>query len=254
MKKTLSDEVRSLLFADEKQVGQTFRLMETGITLTKELVNAGVGGNNGVVNTNKQIIKAILEGTVPKSSIIATYTYRVINRLRSQNIDVSKETENYLDELTGALKRHAASREAVAHDTEVLVAGSEALAKRADQLENAVYVYSFPTYLHFGTIDDPEVKWLKIGSTKNAVWQRIVDQNRQTSMPEDPVLIRIYHSENMNVAEVENKFHQTLEKVGHERSSATRTRAGKEWFATTEEALDALAALMELKIESEFEF
>ena len=250
----IQSDIKSLLIADEKQVGQTFRLMESGVNLTKDLVNAGVGGNAGVVNTNKQIIRSITDGSVPKSSIIATYTYRVINRLRTQGISISKSTEEYLEGLYADLKLHAGTREAVVHDTEALVAGSEELAKRASTLENAVYVYSFPTYLHFGTIEDPEVKWLKIGSTRNAVWQRIVDQNRQTSMPEDPVLIRIYHAENMNVAEVESKFHKTLEKVGHERSAATKTKAGKEWFATTEDALDALAELMNLQIESDFEF
>jgi hypothetical protein len=247
-------EIRVLLNSDEKQVGQTYRLIETGVTLTKDLVAAGVGANPGVVNSNKQIIKSILDGIVPKSAIMATYTYRVINRLRSQGIQISKSTEDYLDGLYAALKLHAGTREALVHDTETLVAGSEELAKRASTLENAVYVYSFPTYLHFGTIEDPEVKWLKIGSTRKAVWQRIVEQNRQTSMPEDPVLIRIYHAEKMNVAEVESKFHKTLEKVGHERSTATKTKAGKEWFATTEDALDALAELMNLEIESDFDF
>ena len=48
---------------------------------------------------------------------------------------------------------------------------------------------------------------------------------------------------------VEKKFHYTLERVGHERSAARRTKAGTEWFATTLEAIDALADLMELKIE-----
>lgn len=61
----LSD-IKSLLNADDKQVGQTYRLMESGINLTKDLVNAGVGGNTGVVNTNKQIIRSITEGSVPR--------------------------------------------------------------------------------------------------------------------------------------------------------------------------------------------
>jgi hypothetical protein len=110
-------------------------------------------------------------------------------------------------------------------------------------------VYSFPTYLHFGTIEDQEVFWLKIGSTKNSVWQRIVEQNRQTSMPEDPKLLRIYHKDPMNIDAVEQKFHTTLDRVGHERSAARRTKAGKEWFASTLDAVDAIAELLELEIE-----
>ena len=72
-------------------------------------------------------------------------------------------------------------------------------------------------------------------------------------MPEDPKLLRVYHKNGIDVSEYEKKFHDTLEKVGHERSSATRSRAGKEWFATTLSALDALASLMQLEIESEIQ-
>jgi hypothetical protein len=90
---------------------------------------------------------------------------------------------------------------------------------------------------------------VKICSTKNSVWQRIVEQNRQTSMPEDPKLLRIYHKAEMNIDELEKKFHSTLERVGHERSAARRTKAGTEWFATTLDAIDAIAELMDLQIE-----
>jgi hypothetical protein len=68
-------------------------------------------------------------------------------------------------------------------------------------------------------------------------------------MPEDPKLLRIYHKENMNIDEIEKNFHTTLEAVGHERSAARRTKAGTEWFATTLEAVDAIAKLMALEIE-----
>jgi hypothetical protein len=68
-------------------------------------------------------------------------------------------------------------------------------------------------------------------------------------MPEDPKLLRIYHKEDMNIDEIEKKFHSTLERVGHERSAARRTKAGTEWFATTLDAIDAIAELMDLQVE-----
>lgn len=250
----LAQELEDFLYSDELQVGQTFRLLRQGITSNKELVEKGVGANSGVVGINKQIIKAILDGEVPNSGNISRYTFRVINRLKSRTPIRSNELNNYLDNLQLALAERSKSSEGAVHDVEQLLESSEKLARKANEIKNAVYVYSFPTYLHFGTIEDTDYKWYKIGSTRNAVWQRIVDQSRQTSMPEDPVLIRIYHSETKPIAEIESKFHKTLERVGHERSSASRTRAGKEWFATTEDALDAIAELMELNIESDFEF
>ena len=62
-------------------------------------------------------------------------------------------------------------------------------------------------------------------------------------------MLRIYHSEILTAEQVEKKFHNVLEKIGHERSSAIFTKSGKEWFATTLDALDALAELMDLQIE-----
>jgi hypothetical protein len=68
-------------------------------------------------------------------------------------------------------------------------------------------------------------------------------------MPEDPKLLRIYHSKVFTAEQIEKKFHNVLVKIGHERSSAINTKAGKEWFATSVDALDALAELMNLDIE-----
>lgn len=248
----LATELDLLLSNDEMQIGETHRLMKAGIVSAKDLVANKAAANTGAVSNNKAIITSILNGTVPKGASIAKKTSRVVKRLLSSGFTISEQTEAYLKNLHADLERRSEAIEAVEHDQANLVKQSEILSEQASQLKNAIYVYSFPTYLHFGTIEDPELRWLKLGSTKNAVWQRILDQNRQTSMPEDPVLLRIYHSEGMDVSEIERKFHTTLEKVGHERSSATRTRSGTEWFATTEEALDALADLMGLQIESEF--
>ena len=247
----IQSELAALLDADEMQVGQTYRLMKSGITSAKELIERNAAGNPGVVSNNKAMITSILTGQVPKSASVATSTARVIRRLLANGTPISDETKTYLDNLLVDLAQRAASSDAVEHDQISLLKQSDVLSERAKYLANAIYVYSFPTYIHYGTIEDPSLKWLKIGSTQNSVWQRILDQSRQTSMPEDPVLLRIYHAEGMDLGEIEKKFHRTLERVGHERSSATRTRAGKEWFATTEDALDALAELMGLQIEAD---
>lgn len=245
-------ELDALLSSDDMQIGETHRLMKEGVISAKDLVASKAAANTGAVSNNKAIISSILNGTVPKGASIAKKTSRVVKRLLANGFPLSDETGNYLRSLIADLEKRSEAIEAVEHDQANLVKQSEILSEQVSHLKNAIYVYSFPTYLHYGTIEDPDLKWLKLGSTKNAVWQRILDQNRQTSMPEDPVLLRIYHSDGMDLSSIERKFHTTLEKVGHERSSATRTRAGTEWFATTEEALDALADLMGLQIEADF--
>lgn len=247
------EELKTYIRNDTKLLGEVFVLSESGVQ-PKEMVSQGVAANVAVIYQNKQMLRAILDRELPTSSSIALYAARAVTRLMNSNQDMSDECLAYLDVLARDLRARAEDSQAVIADQTSLVVGSDSLAKRVRDLSEAIYVYSFPTYLHFGKIDDSDVKWLKIGTTRNAVWQRIVDQSRQTSMPEDPVLVRVYHRAGADLAAIERKFHKTLLSVGHEQGSATRVKAGTEWFATTEEALDALADLMGLEIETSFTF
>ena len=242
-------EIRELLAQDDLLLGSIFRVMDNGVTNALEIAKQSGASNRGVVYNYQKMIQAILEGTLPNSASISRNAARSITRLVKNAQDLTPATLNYLNEIRAKLIENAEAEVAVLHDQESIEAQSIALAKKASTIQNGIYVYSFPTYLHFGTVEDHEVYWLKIGSTKNSVWQRIVEQNRQTSMPEDPKLLRIYHKDGINIDEVEKKFHTTLDRVGHERSAARRTKAGTEWFATTLDAVDALAELIELDIE-----
>lgn len=248
-KETILEELETCLLNDDKLLGVIFRLNKDGIKDPLQLAQKSGAANRGVVYNNLIIIKALLQRTIPKSSSLSRHSARAAGRLIKNNPDISKELFNYLSELRNELMNNSESRSAVELDQKNLELQSEVLAKKASAIRNGIYVYSFPTYIHFGTIEDEEVSWLKIGSTKDSVWQRIVEQNRQTSMPEDPKLLRIYHQDEMQIEELERKFHSTLERVGHERSSASRTKAGREWFATTLDALDAIAELMGLNVE-----
>jgi hypothetical protein len=172
-----------------------------------------------------------------------------VGRILKNNSTMSALLKDYLTGLKLSLEENTNNVTAVLHDVDKLDQQSAALARQAVGIQHGIYVYSFPTYLHYGTVEDQQLYWVKIGSTKNSVWQRIVEQNRQTSMPEDPKLLRIYHKADMNIDEIEKNFHTTLEAVGHERSAARRTKAGTEWFATTLDAVDAIAKLMALEIE-----
>lgn len=246
-------ELKNILSEDDKLLGVIFNLSEIGVTNAQELATKSGAANRGVVYNNLNMLKALLYGEMPTGASISRHSMRAIDRLMKNN-NVTEELRGYFEILRRALQENSENLSAVNHDREILEKNSERLSEKASKYSHAIYVYSFPTYLHYGTIEDPDLIWLKIGSTRNSVWQRIVEQNRQTSMPEDPKLLRIFHKDGMDLSIYEKKFHDTLEKVGHERSSASRSKAGREWFATTLAALDALAELMELKIESEIDF
>jgi hypothetical protein len=242
-------EVRQMLAKDDLLLGAIFREMENGVTNALQLTELTGAANRGVVYNYQKMVTSILEGTLPNSASVSRNAARSIARLIKDADVVSKPTLDYLNLTRARLIENAEAENAVQHDQKSIEVQSQALAQVASTIQNGIYVYSFPTYLHFGTVEDQDVYWLKIGSTRNSVWQRIVEQNRQTSMPEDPKLLRIYHKPDMKIEEVEKNFHTTLEAVGHERSAARRTKAGTEWFATTLEAIDATAKLMSLDIE-----
>lgn len=236
--------------ADEYLLGQVYALYAEGVTDAKELVARTDAANRGVVYNNLAMIRALLEEKIPKGASMSRQSSWAVGRILKNHPDMNPELKKYLSDLKVQLNNNTENLHAVLHDQEKIDQQSDSLAKQASEIQNGIYVYSFPTYLHYGTVEDPTVAWFKIGSTQNSVWQRIVDQNRQTSMPEDPKLLRIYHKPNMNIDEIEKRFHSTLERVGHERSTARRTKAGTEWFASTLDAIDAIAELMELSIES----
>lgn len=249
MNSSVLTEVKAMLAKDQLLLGSIFNAMEAGVTNTLDLVEKSGASNRGVVYNYQKMLSAILEGTMPNSASISRNAARSISRLIKETTSISPATSEYLNATRARLIENTESETAVLHDQASLEAQSAALVKVASTIQNGIYVYSFPTYLHFGTVEDQEVFWLKIGSTKNSVWQRIVEQNRQTSMPEDPKLLRIYHKDQMDIDAIEQKFHTTLDRVGHERSAARRTKAGKEWFASTLDAIDAIAELLDLEIE-----
>jgi hypothetical protein len=246
---TVQIEVKAMLANDALLLGSIFNAMEAGLTNTLDIAKKSGASNRGVVYNYQKMLSAILEGKMPTSASISRNAARSISRLIKETASISPSTLEYLNSTRAQLIENTESETAVLHDQASLEAQSEALVKVASTIKNGIYVYSFPTYLHFGTVEDQEVFWLKLGSTKNSVWQRIVDQNRQTSMPEDPKLLRIYHKDQMDIDAIEQKFHTTLDRVGHERSAARRTKAGKEWFASTLDAIDAIAELLDLEIE-----
>ena len=244
-------EIRKLLREDKTQLGDTFRLMEQGINKSSELVEKGSAANVGVIAHHKYIIKAIVDGVLDtKSANLATYARRAIDRLLASESasNISQDAKDLLSERRSKLLEIISDKDAIQNDTIELVSESAKLEDKLKQISNAIYVYTFPTYYRAGVDGDLDVRWLKIGLTTNSVWQRIVEQNRQTSMPEDPILVRVYYGEGIDLKETESKIMNTLRRVQFEQSAARNTKAGKEWFATNEDSIDAIAELLGLTI------
>jgi len=104
-----------------------------------------------------------------------------------------------------------------------------------------VYVYTYPQYLIAELISDDERTLFKVGASR-ATSRRLEDQRRQTEVPEDIKVIRVYPSD--FCFEDEAHFHEILKKAGHHHKT---TRAGTEWFRTSLPMLDAIANALELE-------
>src|SRR5690606_10519373 len=108
----------------------------------------------------------------------------------------------------------------------------------------AVYVYTYPHYWRYPTVENTRRTLLKIGMTKVDAEARVREQTRQTAVPEDPVILRVYASPSRDPQDVERDFHRLLNAADHTRP--TKGSSGREWFETSIEFLDAIAKVLGL--------
>jgi hypothetical protein len=128
----------------------------------------------------------------------------------------------------------------VTSDDELLLAeATEATAEAEAANLPGVYVYSFPAVL----ADEQEgLVRLKVGKAGGAATDRVFGQESAvTGWPEPPLLLRVYSHEFLAPSEMEERLHDALDAVGHNRVGGRRV--GREWFWTSLDAIDALARL-----------
>ena len=82
----------------------------------------------------------------------------------------------------------------------------------------------------------------KIGMTTKDAHVRVRQQARQTAIPEDPLLLRVYTHPVRDPKELEKEFHRLLDSADHSRGD-TNT-GGREWFETSTEFLDTIADVL----------
>lgn len=98
-----------------------------------------------------------------------------------------------------------------------------------------VYVYSYPQYLSMESVSPNGTAFYKIGAS-GRVANRVERQARQTEVPEDLVLVRVFYDE--NPFELEAKFHSILRAANMHQKT---TQGGVEWFSCNLATIDAIA-------------
>jgi hypothetical protein len=232
------DELDNALDANPGQLGEVFRLVKDGAQSNKEIVELGGAANEGAVWSLRSALTTIRDASLPTAPSVARGTAsRIRSLLRTPSL--SAEAIQYLNGLVEALDALTVDEGALAQEAAQLEDQSQKLEASIGDLAG-IYVWSLPTFLRVPQKVDPDRYWFKIGKTARSADGRIAEQVRQTGLPEDYVLCRVYVPPLGSVGEAEAIFHSTLVEFGHAR--ATGRFAGREWFATTLDALDRLAA------------
>ena len=238
----LREKLHRLLYTVSGQLGTVYRAM---------VAHPGAGpgdllqhtdcANSGVVANRRIIVMAIMEGAEPGGASVARQAVSTIARLLRDATD--EAVKAHLENVLRTLRNRAGNEQAVREEASQLVADSAVL---ADALREAagVYVYTYPHYWRHPFVPDTERRMLKIGRTGNRAWGRVLSQARSTGMPEDPLLLRVYRTDDPTASE--RKFHMLLDAAEHERSLGTAV--GVEWFITTLEFCDTVATVLGLAI------
>lgn len=231
-------EIERFLEMDESRLGDVYRGRERGLSAEEIAAELDVKTSNFVWNYS-QILDALLKRDLPTAPSVATQVARRFRALLKR--EWSDSVRLRLQEDLEKVERLATDVEALAKETETArnrTAEAEAAA------ETGIYVYALPHYLRYPFDPESGRTLLKVGRSDRDVMQRIRDQTRTTALPEEPVLLRVYPTGDQETADVEGRIHRTLRAFDHDR--AVERMAGREWFLTTTQALDAVADLLGL--------
>jgi hypothetical protein len=243
-----STEVRRVLEAalraNGRQLGKVFVIDPEFKMKAAEVVERGGAANSGAVGNIRCAIRAIILGEIPTSPTVSRQCVGAINGLLRDNPNLLPEAKKFLLGVRQGLEDRASSetyREAEAVDRR---AASDDLVRAVEE-RGGVYVYSLPHYLNFPCKSDPDRFWYKVGFTTGDFESRVISSHRKTGLPEDPVVRRTYFSKELQPRDMETRMHKLLTASGLQTEAET---GGEEWFATTEEQLDAIADALGFEI------
>lgn len=238
-------EVRRALEQDQTGIGTIYKMDIAGNT-EEEMAEAFEAKTKSFVWTYRRHISALIDGNLPTATTVARGCASAIrgfvNRHRwNLSPDVIVVLEERIEECS---KRASNLVDKEIEDTNVQ--------KKTQAVEKTgvvgIYVYTLPHYYAFpiwrsedNILADRTL--MKVGKSDSNVIKRFRQQERNTALPEDPRLLRIYTGVE-GKGDVEKQFHDLLSAADHRRNKARV--AGSEWFLTSLKFLDALASQMNL--------
>ena len=246
-------QMKSALLGDEHRLGEVFRLKIDG--MDTQSIASKLGLTQGSVRDHQWTLRVLIEQKVltTKPTSAAKGARRVTRFLKWHKERLSGETRAILEELANDYEGVSTGEAAIAReDLEV-----EETNSRIPQGLAGIYVYTYPHYLRYPVLpmveDDTNSRtYLKIGLSETDVRERVRQQST-TSLPEPPIILRIYTCPSGDLPGIEARIHQHLEAVDHNQINRRRRGAGKEWFLTHLPCVDSTAELLGLNTDYSFE-
>ena len=231
-------EIEQYLESDASRLGDVYRGLRDGLTAEEIAADLGVTTAYFVWNYSK-MIDALLDRQLPQAPTVALQSARKFRTLLKR--EWSPPVRKRLLADLAVLESRATDVEAIAEE----VSTAQEQTEKAEQAATTgIYVYALPHYLRYPFDPESGRTLMKVGRSDRDVIMRMREQTRTTALPEEPVLLRIYPTDEAKTSEVETRIHKTLRAFDHGRT--VERMAGREWFLTTTQALDALADLMDL--------
>jgi hypothetical protein len=171
---TIRRELEEALFANEGRLGNAFR---------------GDGPKfSGRYNCEWEVETILSASPKSQSRTLSQSCKSSVNSLIRAN-SFSPPTIAHLEGLLELLEENLRNEAEVVKEQRE----AEETSRRYEQADlTGVYVYSLPTFLRVEQMTDPARYWFKVGMTETSSFRRVREQARQTGLPEDPVIYRVY--------------------------------------------------------------
>ena len=233
-------EIVSALASDETRQGDVWRGTAAG--KSREQIAAELGiSSSGFVSNYSRFARSMVTGQLPTAPSMIRGCLAATKGLLARHSDTLSEAAQ--KELGSQIRR----LEALSQNEETVEVEDKQVRKNAKAAESlnipGIYVYTLPHYFRNPVLPaDGDVltarTLMKIGMAENDVIKRFRKQERNTVLPEDPWLLRVYACSD-DVYQTEQSIHRLLKSADH-RQSVGRS-AGTEWFLTSLRFLDEVA-------------
>ena len=242
----IAKEIRDALQHDATRMGDVYRGIALGKSPTEIAAELGTQ-TSGFVSKYQRFAWAIETGDLPSApTMIRECGTAVRGFLNRHYARFSPITIKALESRIAMLNNIRIDQ--VAEENEDL-----RIQQRTQNAERqaiaGIYVYTLPHYRKHPVepANDESLAHrtlMKVGMSDSDVIRRFRHQERNTSLPEDPELLRIYIG-GSEMLPLEQRMHRLLRAADHRQNNGRAS--GTEWFLTSLKFLDALAEDMGLK-------